>query len=178
MGANDPSTTSTPPAVPPLKVEALSNMPWDPDVYTGDTRVSGVGTRAAVQFPVGTTYAEGVRELYASYRGSGTLPVGAAVVPSLPTGKVLLPANTEHGVTISLVAPFGWDIGSGRVRSVTFGWPAGVTPAEANLAAIAAYDSGVAVPKGATVDVPTLDACQIVDPKDPAASADCSKGDQ
>lgn len=139
---------------------ALAGAPWldQPD---GSPLISAVEPRPSLQFPRGVRYDDALAQLFTSALETGDVPAGTKLTDPLPTG-VVLAGDAEEGITVSLVAPWGYDVPSGAILPPSVGLSKDLTPAEVQDRIKAAQDAGRAVPEGATVDVPDLADCQVV----------------
>lgn len=147
-------------ANPPDLVPALAGAPWL-DVPNGSPSVANVESRPSLRFAAGVDYAEALSALYVSALERGDVPSQATLVDPLPKGKVLA-GSAKDGLTLSLVAPFGYDTESGAVRPPAYRLSGELTPAEVKERVLEARDAGRALPEGAQVAVPDLEDCQIV----------------
>ncbi|HMM49541.1 MAG TPA: hypothetical protein PKE32_08040 [Miltoncostaeaceae bacterium] len=100
---------------------ALDETAWrSPAIYpAAPWTIDNAEIQPALQFPPGTTYSEAIGEIYAA-AGQGALPTGAELVEPLAPGKVVRPATEEGGVTVSLMAPYGYDVQTGNIVTPIF----------------------------------------------------------
>lgn len=122
------------------------------------------GDAPAVAFPEGTSYGEALRAIFMMEAGAPS-PLAATVVAPLPAGIVLsLPRAGDRGATVvSLAAPYGYDVGSGRPL---------VNPlAVRDPAQVGGRSSRGAWPSGVGVPVPILPKCMV------APGASCEVAD-
>lgn len=145
------SATNLPTAL--LASEAITSGP----VQQNWTQVSSPG---AAVFPVGTTYAEGVRAIFLASQG-GSLPAGTTLRPPLPKGVVAVQPNATRGVIIDLAYPYGYSVARGFVAGPALSLP-NVSPSEAEQALATASAQGRKWPVGMTLTVATLPACMVL----------------
>lgn len=153
----------------------LSGAPWLVQP-TGSPSLSHVAIRDSVQFPAGVSYARALSELYVSALGAGDIPADAKLVAPLPRGIVLeRPADPRTGITVSLVAPWGY-AEDGAILAPWVEFPSDVSSDEALARMARADQEGRVLPEGAIVAVPALRPCQI-SIGTPGPSAGCALAD-
>lgn len=143
---------------PPLGV-TLEGAPWLVQP-SGSPRIADQRSRPALRFPPGVGYPEALRRLFVAALETGEVPADARLVGDLPRG-VVLRHEDDGGVTVSLVAPWGYAPDTGAVLAPSYSLPASLSPEETSRIVEAARDEGTALPEGARVDVPDLPACQV-----------------
>lgn len=173
-----------PPALPPAnpKVEEalrsvpeLAEAPW---LFTsrGQHLIGQVSDAQSLVFPPGTDYGEALTQIFVAAAEDGILPVNAKLAAPLPKGKVVsLPTDASRGVRVSLVAPFGYDIASGRILTPS---TAVSNVTDANRIAVnegisESLRQGRALAPGQVVDVPRLEKCQVMQGDVDPSSPDC-----
>ncbi len=159
---------------------ALSETAWrSPAIYpAAPWTIDNAEIQPALQFPPGTTYSEAIGEIYAA-AGQGALPTGAELVEPLAPGKVVRPATEEGGLTVSLMAPYGYDVQTGNIVTPIFEeitprpLEAGPWSDEEMLAfsQLVRADDGT-IPDGFRVDGSALIDCQVDHPTAPATCDD------
>lgn len=138
---------------------ALAAAPWlfQPK---GSPIYAAEAVRPSLAFPVGTTYAQALEALYASVATTGGIPAGAKLGKPLPAGQVLVPGTKTSGVVLDLRAPWGYEETSGAIASPTVLFPSSWSPDQIAGAIRDARTSGVGIPPGASVAVPSLPTCE------------------
>lgn len=144
---------------PPLD-PVLEGAGWI-DMATGSPDVADQPERQGLRFPAGTSYESALNQIYVSAFERGTVPDGAELVEPLPVG-VVTEESAAGALTISLVAPWGYDERTGAIRPPSFNLPGTLSPQEATDRVREATAAGVALPEGARVDVPELADCQAM----------------
>lgn len=132
----------------------LSSAKW----IWGDRAAARTSAMPSLVFPKGTTYGGGLQQLYTAVVETGSLPAGASLGASLRAGVVV--DEGSGALRISLAAPWGYAVGTQRPLPPSFSLPGTLSPEEAQRIAAHAADANVALPTGATVDVPTLARCE------------------
>lgn len=133
----------------------------------GSTDIRTAPELPALRFSPGTTYADALTQLYVSVGTSGALPAGARIVDPLPR-SMMLACRADGSLDLNLIAPFGYDE-AGRIRPPSYALPGTLSPEVVRERIDAAYESGSALPVGASVDVPEVSRAQTI--IDPGASA-------
>ena len=122
------------------------------------------------------TYEVALTRLYVSAFEDGRLPDGAHLVSPLPRAVVVDRRDgSGGGATVSMVAPWGYDL---QARTVTPPWVEypGMSAEDAFAANAKASQEGTAIPPGGKIGVPSLAPCQVSDgPANPAPPA-CETG--
>lgn len=156
---------------PPALGAALDGAPWLLQPH-GSPRIADQRSRPALRFAPGVGYPEALRRLFVAALETGDVPGDARLVGDLPPG-VVLRHEADGGVTVSLVAPWGYAPDTGAVLAPSYNLPASLSPEETSRIVAAARRSGTALPEGASVDVPDLPACQVAwgDREPPACPA-------
>lgn len=147
------------PSEPPEPV-GLKALPWAFQP-AGSPTIDEVGPEASLEFPPGVTYTEALRRLYVSVTERNELPKGTTQRSALPPEVALVsPANASKGVRVSLTAPWGWDGETRRIRPPSFALSGDLSPEDVDKLLADAAASGTALPEGAVIDTPALEACQ------------------
>lgn len=151
---------ATPTPSSPPEPDGLRALPWahQPD---GGPTIDEVGSGASIEFPPGVTYGEALKRLYVSVNEGNALPKGVVQRAALPSEVALVsPARASQGIRLSLTAPWGWTSDTRQIRPPSFALPGDLSPEEVNKRLADAAASGAALPQGAVIDTPALDACQ------------------
>ena len=140
----------------------LKSAPW---LYQprGGRLVQTAPAVASVSFPAGTSYKAAIRAVVITVIERGALPANARIVKPLPREKVWSVRSSRP--TLSLMAPFGFSIPEGRIRTPSFSISGAVPPARASQIVRAlrgGTPAGRGAARGVRIDVPRLTKCQIV----------------
>jgi hypothetical protein len=149
-----------PPDVASLSPE-LAGAPWlfQPD---GSPRYDDEATRPSLVFPVGTTHAEALNQLYRSVALAGRLPAKSKLSPPLPAGKVFSPGTTRTGPAIDLRAPWGYDPVGRQIAAPSLSLSGDLKHEQMHSLIADARAANKPIPDSAVASVPALPDCQIV----------------
>ncbi len=144
----------------------LARLPWltQPN---GSPALADTPVAQSLAYPPGTTYRVALDRLVRSVVARGALPRGTTVRPALPAGVVWAPGTGTTSPRLDLRAPFGYLLGTGAVRTPSFGIRGTATPAEASAALSAIMRirvNGGPLPSSVRVDAPHLAPCQVLLP--------------
>lgn len=120
-------------------------------------------------YPPGTSYEAAITDIFVSQL-TRKQPAGKLQAP-LPSGKVL--SINSDGTAVDLAAPYGYESGTGFIYTAVVQQSGRLTAAEA---AANVDKSTMPWPIGSALGVPTLPACQIVQPGS-ANDASCGPDD-
>lgn len=169
--ANDRPTMPLPPDARAGIAESpyLRGAPW---LYqrAGAPHVLSAPALRSLQFPPGTTYPAAASQLVRSVIERGGIPTSARVTPALPPGVVWRNGTKKAGPRLSLVAPFGYTIPTGRVRLPSLSLPGSIPLAHARQITRALREGrtlGPGATRGLRVDTPRLAPCQQITPGRP-----------
>lgn len=139
-----------------LNDPVLRSLPWLID------NPVGTSSPEAIEFPIGVSYGEALQRLYVSLGQSGTLPAGTVAKPSLPTRAVIREGTPRRGVQIDLRAPWGWDPSTGKAVTPSLE-VSGALPVDQVQKIFREAEATGLVPAQASVDVPVLPNCQVIE---------------
>ncbi len=155
---SDTAVPLTPEAAAGVRESAiLARAPW---LVPGRTpgRLQTTRPLPSLVYPEGTTYRRALNRLVESIAADGTLPDEAMLAPPLRNGRVW--TRTPSGPRLSLTAPFGWHVPSGRIAFPSYAIPGDVPTDEAVARAEAIQREGLTAADGVILDIPRLPACQ------------------
>ncbi|MEQ9093359.1 MAG: hypothetical protein RLN63_04580 [Miltoncostaeaceae bacterium] len=144
----------------------LRRAPWlfQP---AGSPHIATVPARRSLLFPRGTTYRQALTQLSRWVVARGRIPARTRPVAPLPRGVVWQPGTRTRGPRLSLVAPFGYTIPEGAVRTPSYRFRPGVDIRQA-AAILRRLRGGGLIgaqrARGLGVDTPRLARCQINPP--------------
>lgn len=116
----------------------------------------------SARFPPGVEYADALDVLYTAAASGAELPAAVRIEPPLPREVTLvLPDRPDQGLRISLLAPWGWSGEKRLVRAPSASLPSTLTPREVSQRIRDAKKTNQPLPRGATLNVPDLEPCQV-----------------
>src|SRR5680860_168101 len=137
----------------------LSTAPWAD--AAGPHRIQDLTPLPSLTFAVGIDYPGALERPYVAARTGAGAVADAEVSAPLPAEVVYVaPDDPGKGLRLSLTAPWGW-VPGGAIRPPSISLPGSLSSQEVSRRVAQAAASGTALPEGAHVDVPNLEACQI-----------------
>lgn len=159
----------------PALTAPLADAPWlvQPN---GSPHLDEVPLRESLQFGPGVTYQEALTRLYVSAFEEGRLPDGARLVSPLPRAVVVdRPDGSGAGLTLSMIAPWGYDLDVGTITPPWVEYP-DMSSDVAFAANARASREGIAIAPGGRIGVPQLRPCQVSDGAANPAASSCETG--